>query len=161
MESVRRREPLAFHSVNETDEPEQLRISVEKREDSGLSWVRINCCSSFRVGGGRGKCRSERAYDLSAVDSNYEVVPGFDGYIAVLVSKYLETGRGLFIPRRGLRGAFRVEARDEAIEGAEHGRHDRWNVEPVQSRIWMFCIVFLRNVVVHALGGRNCPIRNM
>lgn len=38
IESVRRREPLAFHSVNETEEPEQLRISVEKREGDGLSW---------------------------------------------------------------------------------------------------------------------------
>ena len=38
MESVRRREPLAFHSVNETEEPEQFRISVEKREGEGLSW---------------------------------------------------------------------------------------------------------------------------
>ena len=38
MESERRREPLAFHSVNETEEPEQLRISVAKREVEGLSW---------------------------------------------------------------------------------------------------------------------------
>lgn len=76
-----------------------------------------------------GKCRSEGTYNLSAVDSNYEVVPGFDRYVAVLVSKDLETERGLFIARGRLRGAFRVEARDEAVEGAEHGRHDQWRVE--------------------------------
>ena len=57
------------------------------------------------MGRGNEKRRSGGAYDLSAVDSNYEVVPGLDGYVVVLVSKDLETERRLFIPRR-LRWAF-------------------------------------------------------
>ena len=72
----------------------------------GCPGVSISCCKKLGVGRAEAKCKCEVAYDLSAVDSNYEVVPGLDGYVAVLVSKDLETERGLFVARGRMRRAF-------------------------------------------------------
>lgn len=63
-------------------------------------------------------------YDLSAIDTNYIVIPWLNGYLRILVAEHLETRRRLAIPR-ALSWTVGVKAGDEAIQGAEHGRHKR------------------------------------
>ena len=72
----------------------------------GCPGASISYCKTFRLGRGEQKRGNEETYNLSAVYSNYEVVPGLEGYVVVLVSQDLETGRGLFVSRRGVRRAF-------------------------------------------------------
>jgi len=63
---------------------------------------------------------SRDSYDGPAVDTNDEVEPGLYGELGVLVPQHLKAiGRG----RSSACGLFRVETRNEAVDGTEHACH--------------------------------------
>jgi len=62
------------------------------------------------------------AHDWPAIDTDYEVVPWFQRYVLIFVAEDLETVRVVAV-LGVLGGIFRVEAREETIDCAEHFMH--------------------------------------
>ena len=62
-------------------------------------------------------------YDQAPIDAHNKVEPWLNGYLGVLVAEDLEA-KGA-VAGAVLRLGVRVEARDEAIESAEHGMRSK------------------------------------